>query len=51
MTIDTGTSELVSPKTVAHSYEALPVGKRRNRKVACRQKSFVPAAPAGQPQL
>ena len=28
MTIDTGTSEPVSQKTLPHSYEALPVGKR-----------------------
>ena len=28
MTIDTGTSDPVSQKTLPHSYEALPVGKR-----------------------
>ena len=50
MTIDTGTSELVSEKTLPHTYETLPVGERRNRKVACSKKSFVPTDPAGQPQ-
>ena len=30
MTIDTGTSDPVSPKTLPQSHEALPVGKRRN---------------------
>ena len=30
LTIDTGTSDPVSQKTLPHSYEALPVGKRRN---------------------
>ena len=30
MTIDTGTSDPVSPKTLPHSYETLSVGKRGN---------------------
>ena len=30
MTIDTGTSDPISQKTLPHSYEALPVGKRRD---------------------
>ena len=47
MTIDTGTSDPVSHKSLPHTQEALPVGKKKKLRSCLLEMSFTPATRAG----